>query len=67
MLVFRSVTVTSLIAASMLTILTEVLVLAFQCVVVLDTLCLTIDSLLERSMSLNFRQLLFVVNVASKK
>ena len=67
MLVFRSVTVTSLIAASMLTILTEVLVLAFQCVVVLDTLCLTVDSLFERSMSLNFRQLLFVVNVASKK
>ena len=67
MLVFRSVTVTSLIAASMLTILTEVLVLAFQCVVVLDALSLTIDSLLERSMSLNFRQLLFVVNVASKK
>ena len=51
----------------MLTILTEVLVLAFQCVVVLDALSLTIDSLLERSMSLNFRQLLFVVNVASKK
>jgi hypothetical protein len=51
----------------MLTILTEVLVLAFQCVVVLDTLCLTVDSLFERSMSLNFRQLLFVVNVASKK
>ena len=51
----------------MLTILTEVLVLAFQCVVVLDALCLTVDSLLERSMSLNFRQLLFVVNVASKK
>ena len=69
MQVFRSVTVTKgvVIAASWLTIFTEVLVFALQSVVVLDALSLAVDSILERSMSLDFRQLLFVVDVAPTK
>jgi len=69
MQVFRSVTVTKgvVIAASWLTIFTEVLVFALQSVVVLDALSLAVDSILERSMSLDFRQLLLVVDVAPTK
>jgi len=50
--------------ASISLIFTEVLVFALQSVVVLDALSLAVDSILERSMSLDFRQLLFVVDVA---
>jgi len=69
MQVFRSVTVTKgvVIAASWLTIFTEVLVFALQSVVVLDALSLAVDSILERSMSLDFRQLLLMVDVAPTK
>ena len=69
MQVFRSVTVTKgvVIAASWLTIFTEVLVFALQSVVVLDALSLAVDSILERSMSLDFRQLLLMVDIAPSK
>ena len=69
MQVFRSVTVTKgvVIAASWLTIFTEVLVFALQSVVVLDALSLAVDSILERSMSLDFRQLLLMIDVAPTK
>jgi hypothetical protein len=50
-----------------LTIFTEVFVLALQSVVVLDALCLSIYSLLERSVPRDFLQLLFMVIVAPKE
>merc|ERR1740139_1533527 len=46
-------------------ILTEVFVLALQSIVVLDSLRLSLHRLLERSMPLDFLQLLFMVIVAS--